>query len=78
MNCQEFTFLHASGQMDEAGWLTRLRAEPHRLVCQRCRDFADNNAKLSIVLYSYQQKLKQLEPTPPRYSEPNSQHLSRF
>ncbi len=81
MNCQEFTFLHTSGQFEEAGWLTRLKAEPHRLICRQCRqcrNFAHNNAQISAILRSYHETLQRLEPTPPRYSEPISRYPSRF
>jgi hypothetical protein len=57
VNCRRFTDLVASGELDEAGWLTRVQAGQHRLVCRRCRTFERNDRQLDGILRAHREQL---------------------
>jgi hypothetical protein len=65
LSCRRFTDLVASGELDEAGWLTRVQAGQHRLMCQRCRAFAANDRQLDQILRAHRERLQQPEQEPP-------------
>jgi len=56
INCQRFVFLLTSGELDEAGWLTRLQAGQHRLVCRHCRAFAANDRRLDDIVRAQRER----------------------
>lgn len=57
MSCQQYLFVLTSGQLDEAGWLTRAQAGQHRLVCRRCRAFSHNDAMLDQLTTAWRDRL---------------------
>lgn len=63
MKCQTYIFQLTSGQLDNAGWLPRLQAAQHRLICHRCRAFTRNDALLESILQHYRAELTQLNNT---------------
>ena len=65
LNCRRFTDLVASGELDEAGWLTRAQAGQHRLMCKRCRAFAANDRQLDQILRAHRERLQQPDQEPP-------------
>jgi len=58
ISCQRFVFLLTSGELEESGWLTRLQAGQHRLVCRHCRAFAANDLKLGEILSAQRERLQ--------------------
>lgn len=65
LNCRRFTDLVTSGELEEAGWLTRVQAGQHRLMCQRCRAFAANDRQLGQILRAHRERLLQPDQDPP-------------
>ncbi len=61
INCQRFVFLLTSGELDESGWLTRLQAGQHRLVCRHCRAFAANDRRLDDIVRAQRERWQQPE-----------------
>ncbi len=57
LNCQTYIFQLTSGQLDDAGWMQRLAAAQHRLLCRRCRAFTRNDAKLTHILQDFHNQL---------------------
>lgn len=57
ISCQRFVFLLTSGELQESGWLTRLQAGQHRLVCRRCRAFEANDRRLDDILRAQRERL---------------------
>jgi hypothetical protein len=55
MTCQTYIFKLTSGQLDEAGWVERLGAAQHRLVCRHCRAFTKNDEALQVLLRRYRE-----------------------
>jgi hypothetical protein len=62
MKCQTYIYQLTSGQLDNAGWLPRLQAAQHRLICHRCRAFTRNDAQLSQIVRDFQAHLSQPQP----------------
>ncbi len=58
ISCQRFVFLLTSGELDESGWLTRLQAGQHRLVCRHCRAFAANDRLLDDIVRAQRERLQ--------------------
>jgi len=56
ISCQRFVFLLTSGELDESGWLTRLQAGHHRLVCRHCRAFAANDQRLDDIVRAQRER----------------------
>lgn len=56
ISCQRFVFLLTSGELDESGWLTRLQAGQHRLVCRHCRAFAANDRRLDDIVRAQRER----------------------
>lgn len=65
LSCRSFTDLVASGELDEAGWLTRVQAGQHRLMCKRCRAFEANDRQLDQILRAHRDRLQQPDQDPP-------------
>lgn len=63
ISCQRFVFLLTSGELEEAGWLTRLQAGQHRLACRHCRAFAANDRRLDDIVRA--QRERWLQPDEP-------------
>lgn len=40
LSCRDVTHLTASGELERAGWLMRVRVRLHRLMCRHCRAYA--------------------------------------
>lgn len=59
MDCQSYVFQLTSGQLKDAGWLGRLQAAQHRLICHRCRAFTRNDQRLDGILQAYREQLTQ-------------------
>ena len=57
MSCQQYLFVLTSGQLEEAGWLTRAQAGQHRLMCRRCRTFTRNDAMLDQLTMAWRDRL---------------------
>ena len=62
ISCRRFSDLVASGELDEAGWLTRAQAGQHRLMCRRCRTFERNDQLLDGILQARREHLQRPEP----------------
>lgn len=62
ISCRRFSDLVASGELDEAGWLTRTQAGQHRLMCRRCRTFERNDRLLDGILRAHREHLQRPEP----------------
>ncbi len=58
INCQRFVFLLTSGELQESGWLTRLQAGQHRLMCRHCRAFAANDRLLDDIVRAQRERLQ--------------------
>lgn len=56
ISCQRFVFLLTSGELGESGWLTRLQAGHHRLVCRHCRAFAANDQRLDDIVRAQRER----------------------
>ena len=63
MSCKQYLFVLTSGQLEEAGWLTRAQAGQHRLMCKRCRTFTRNDAMLDQLTTAWRDRL--LDPNRP-------------
>lgn len=61
MNCRDYVFKLSSGQLQDAGWLERLQAGQHRLICRHCRAFTRNDERLSELLVRYREGLEERE-----------------
>lgn len=61
ISCRRFSDLVASGELDEAGWLTRAQAGQHRLMCRRCRAFERNDQLLDGILQAHRERLQRPE-----------------
>lgn len=59
ISCQRFVFLLTSGELQESGWLTRLQAGQHRLVCRHCRAFAANDQRLDDIVRAQRERWQQ-------------------
>ncbi len=64
ISCRRFTDLVASGELQEAGWLTRLQAGQHRWVCTRCRAFARSDRALADILSAHRHRLQRPDDAP--------------
>ncbi len=64
ISCRRFTDLVASGELQEAGWLTRLQAGQHRWVCTRCRAFEHNDRALDDILSAHRDRLQRPDDAP--------------
>jgi hypothetical protein len=58
IDCRRFVFLLTSGELEEAGWLTRLQAGQHKLVCRHCRAFAANDRQLDDIVRAQRERLQ--------------------
>ncbi len=56
ISCQRYVFLLTSGELEESGWLTRLKAGQHRLACRRCRAFAANDQRLDDIVRAQRER----------------------
>ena len=63
MSCKQYLFVLTSGQLEDAGWLTRAQAGQHRLMCKRCRTFTRNDAMLDQLTTAWRDRL--LDPNRP-------------
>jgi hypothetical protein len=64
ISCRRFTDLVASGELQEAGWLTRLQAGQHRWGCTRCRAFEHNDRALDDILSAHRDRLTRPDDSP--------------
>jgi len=65
MNCKQYIFKIASGQLENAGAMEKLQALQHRLMCRACRAFTQNDRQLSSILKGYKaHQFRQEDPTP--------------
>lgn len=64
ISCQRFVFLLTSGELDESGWLTRMQAGQHRLVCRHCRAFAANDRRLDDIVRAQRERWLQPDEAP--------------
>lgn len=65
ISCQRFVFLLTSGELGESGWLTRLQAGHHRLICPHCRAFAANDQRLDDILRAQRERWMRPDQDPP-------------
>lgn len=66
MKCRQYVFLLTSGQLEEAGWLTRTQASQHRLMCRHCRAFTRNDQALDRIMAGYRDRLTSDDEPPER------------
>lgn len=70
MKCKTYIFQLTSGQLDSAGWLPRLQAAQHRLICRHCRAFTRNDEQLSQIVRDFQTHLTvEADPQAPATSD---------
>lgn len=50
LRCETYVFALTSGQLEEAGWLLRLQARQHVLMCAHCRAFTHNDRILEQLM----------------------------
>lgn len=60
MKCQTYIFQLTSGQLDSAGWVQRLQAKQHSIICRHCRAFTRNDAQLTHIVRDFQDHLTAL------------------
>lgn len=65
LTCRRFTDLVASGELRESGWLTRVQAGQHRLVCRHCRAFEQNDRRLDDIVAAHRDRLTRPDDEPP-------------
>ena len=70
ISCQRFVFLLTSGELQESGWLTRLQAGQHRLVCRHCRAFAANDRLLDDIIRAQRERWQTPDLGDPGDSDP--------
>lgn len=73
ISCRRFTDLVASGELDDAGWITRLQAGQHRWVCRRCRAFERNDRALDDILSAHRDRLMRPDDSPDQGEAAGSQ-----
>jgi len=49
LKCREVTYLVASGEISEAGWLKQLEVRLHWMMCRHCRLYAAQLEKLGVM-----------------------------